>query len=585
MTTELLGSHPDEPVDGDPRDDGGEDVAVSDFTRIGPYRVVQQLGEGGMGVVHLALDTKGRAVALKALRPHVAHDADARERLAREVATLGRVRSERVAPVFDADLDAEQPYIVTRYVPGPSLDAHVKEHGPLDPDSLLRLARGLAEALRAIHESGIVHRDLKPGNVLLVDGDPVLIDFGIAHDADSSRMTMTGMVMGTPGYLSPEIIEGAEVHAATDWWGWAATLVFAASGRPPFGRGGMEAVLARVCRGDVDLTGVDHRLAPLLYAALNPDESRRPGADEVLRALEQYARGEDVTSALPARARPMPGSSATTVLPQRGTTVLPHAEPSGSPSPVRHQPAPPAYAAQGPPARHPEAYRPPPQQPRPGPPQQWPGMGQDDRESDPRIRLPLRSGVLAALVVALAGGFAIAPLLTLAVVLLGAVVARTIDGSMTSTVMRRYAHGRRRSDSAVAAAKSPLHLLGAIWTTLWASILPALVGVSALLVGGAVLARVATRPTSFDHPALLAGAGALACLTAWWGPGGPSLRRGTRSIVRTVTGPQPVRVAVIIGLVVVGLALGWAAWQIGAPQTWWPLVDSPLPSSTTLPTL
>ncbi|WP_157075024.1 serine/threonine-protein kinase, partial [Janibacter limosus] len=295
MTTQLLGD--------DPAPDGRGETGVADFDTIGPYRVLQQLGQGGMGIVHLALDARGRAVAVKVLRSHVAHDEDARARLAREVDTLARVRSQRIAPVFDADLEADQPYIVTRYVPGPSLEQRVREDGPLGAESLLALARGLAEALRAIHGVGVIHRDLKPGNVLMLDDDPVVIDFGIAHVVESSRMTMTGLVMGTPGYLSPELVEGGDVTPATDWWGWAATLVFAATGRSPFGRGGMEAVLARVCRGDADLREVDPQLAPLLHAALAPDPSQRPDADEVLMALEAWARGRPVTDVLPQRTR------------------------------------------------------------------------------------------------------------------------------------------------------------------------------------------------------------------------------------------------------------------------------------------
>ena len=115
-----------------------------------------------------------------------------------------------------------------------------------------------------------MHRDVKPGNVLLVDGDPVLIDFGIAHVADDIRLTMTGLVMGTPGYLAPEVVGGDDVTPATDWWGWAATTAFAASGTPPFGTGPMSAVLARVAAGDPDLEAVDPRIEPLLYAALSP---------------------------------------------------------------------------------------------------------------------------------------------------------------------------------------------------------------------------------------------------------------------------------------------------------------------------
>ncbi len=129
----------------------------------------------------------------------------------------------------------------------------------------------------------------------MLDGDPVLIDFGIAHVADDVRITLTGLVMGTPGYLSPEVVEGAPVTVATDWWGWAATLAFAARGAPPFGRGPMDVVLSRVSRGEADLSGVDPRLAPLLYAALSPDPARRPDADEVMDALERYAEGRPVT--------------------------------------------------------------------------------------------------------------------------------------------------------------------------------------------------------------------------------------------------------------------------------------------------
>jgi serine/threonine protein kinase len=267
-------------------------MAIGDRTTslpasVGPYRLLNRLGEGGMGVVHLGLDRGGRAVAVKVLREHVAHDPDARARLAREVSTLRRVRHPLVAEVIDADVDGEQPYVVTRFVNGPSLDEVVREHGPLAPDALIRLGRGLSAALEAIHAAGIVHRDLKPGNVLLADGKPVVIDFGIAHVADDVRLTTVGLVLGTPGYLSPEVVDGQPVTTATDWWGWAATLAFAASGRPPFGRGPMDVVIDRVRRGDTDLDGVDPRLRPLLAAALAVSPDLRPHAEQVLAALEK----------------------------------------------------------------------------------------------------------------------------------------------------------------------------------------------------------------------------------------------------------------------------------------------------------
>jgi hypothetical protein len=279
-----------------------------DVQQLGPYRLRGKLGEGGMGVVHLGLDPSGRAVAVKVLRAHVAHDPDARARLAREVSTLRRVRHPLVAEVIDADVEGELPYVVTRFVPGSGLDAVVRDAGRLDADRLVRLGRGLSSALGAIHAAGVVHRDLKPANVLMLDGDPVVIDFGIAHVADDVRLTLVGLVMGTPGYLSPEVVDGDPVTPATDWWGWAATLAFAASGRPPFGRGPMDVVIDRVRRGDCDLSGVDARLRPLLAAALAVEPTRRPHALEVLHALERYAMGEEatVTVVLPGSGRAEP---------------------------------------------------------------------------------------------------------------------------------------------------------------------------------------------------------------------------------------------------------------------------------------
>ncbi|MFC6703931.1 serine/threonine-protein kinase [Flexivirga alba] len=283
----------------------------ADQDRIGDYELIRKIGEGGMGVVYKALDADGQAVAVKVLRAHIAHDRGARERLRREVSTLVRVKSPHVAPFLDADVDGDNPYLVTSFVPGASLDEVVEDDGPFGAARLARLGRGLADALGAIHKAGIVHRDLKPGNVLMVGDDPVLIDFGIAHVADDSRLTSTGLVMGTPGYLSPEIVEGDEVSEATDWWGWAATLAYAASGRAPFGRGPMPVVLDRVCRGEYDLSGVDPRLRPLLEAALDPDATRRPAAGEVLAALDIFAGGGD-TGEIPVLAQRRPRSIAPT---------------------------------------------------------------------------------------------------------------------------------------------------------------------------------------------------------------------------------------------------------------------------------
>ena len=167
--------------------------------QVGPYRLMSRIGEGGMGVVHLAQGPDGRRVALKVLRPHVVGDAEARERLAREVSSLRLVTSPRVAEILDADPHGATPYVVTRYVPGLSLYHHVAEEGPISGRDLVHLAHGLAEALEAVHVVGVLHRDVKPTNVVMEGRSPVLIDFGLARVAEDPRLTQTGFLLGHPG--------------------------------------------------------------------------------------------------------------------------------------------------------------------------------------------------------------------------------------------------------------------------------------------------------------------------------------------------------------------------------------------------
>jgi hypothetical protein len=246
--------------------------------RLGAYRLLDRIGEGGMGVVYLARDLGHRTVALKVLRSSVAGDPTARRRLAREVETMRRVHSPFVAEVIDADLTGEIPYIVTRFVPGRTLDDLVTECGPLRGPALAQLACGLADALVAVHAAGVVHRDLKPSNVMLVHDTPVVIDFGIAQGPDATRLTMTGMFMGTPGYLAPEVIEGRPSSEASDVHAWGATVGYAATGRPPFGTGSYETIFYRIVNGQADLGGAPAALVPLLAAALARDPAYRPPA-------------------------------------------------------------------------------------------------------------------------------------------------------------------------------------------------------------------------------------------------------------------------------------------------------------------
>ncbi|MCW2948860.1 MAG: serine/threonine protein kinase, partial [Actinoallomurus sp.] len=264
---------------------------------VGPYRLLEEIGVGGMGEVYLALDSGGRALAVKVLHPVIARDAVARRRLEREVTTMRRVQSPYVAEVLDADFAARRPYIVTRYVQGRSLDERVRAGGPLRGPAFPGVARGLARALHAIHTAGIVHRDLKPANVVMVDDHPVVIDFGLAHVLDATRLTRTGTAIGTPGYLAPEILDGARAGPAADVFSWGATVVFAATGRSPYGSGPAQAVFSRVLRGRFELDGVPDDLLPMVEAALDLDPARRPGTGALLETLA--ARGR--TQSAPAR--------------------------------------------------------------------------------------------------------------------------------------------------------------------------------------------------------------------------------------------------------------------------------------------
>ncbi|MFG6195809.1 serine/threonine-protein kinase [Nonomuraea sp. JJY05] len=247
---------------------------------LGPYELLSKLGAGGFGEVHLALDAEGRTVAVKVLHPHVTADGGALARLAREVETMRRVGGPHVAEVLDASLEGGRPYLVTRYVQGRPLSAV-----PVPVADLRRLASGLADALLAMHESGVVHRDLKPANVMMADGEPVVIDFGIASALDSLSVTASGAVVGTPGYLAPEVLEGKSAGMEADVFSFGATLAYAATGRQPYGQGPASAVAYRVVHHSPDLEGVPEWLASLLRKCLSTDLAARPTAAQLCAKL------------------------------------------------------------------------------------------------------------------------------------------------------------------------------------------------------------------------------------------------------------------------------------------------------------
>ena len=535
------------------RDDEASPVVPEQEEWIGPYRLIEKLGEGGMGVVHLALAPSGRAVAIKVLRAHIAHDHEARSRLAREVQTLARVQDARVAAVLDADTEGLRPYIVTRYIPGRALDRVVSEEGPLQGEALLRLGRGLTGALHAIHAAGVIHRDLKPANVLLLDGDPVVIDFGIAHFADDIRLTMTGLVMGTPGYLSPEVVEGGSVTEATDWWGWAATLAFAASGVPPFGRGPMGVVLDRVRRGQSDLSGVDARLAPLLRAALSPMADERPHADEIVEALDRYAAGAPATVAVPVNdplpflPRQPPGPSATQALDQADV---------GAEDRETFE------DAQSDPEQDSDW---------------WAGWQTEPGQPDPRIGRPARIGTLLALMAGALGTAAVWPVVAAGLSILWFWCARFADRSVTSLVMRRHESGRRRRDIPLAVVASPWHVISSAVATVIALLLPATIAIASTFSAALAVAAISGGDPQPARSLPLVAGGFLGLMMGWWGPGGASLRRGSRSLVRGVAPGKTTTEVVVTILILLGAGLGVLAWQrLGQPDVW-PLVPGRFP--------
>jgi serine/threonine protein kinase len=278
---------------------------------IGPYRLRGRLGAGGMGRVYLGLSPGGRAVAVKVIRADLAQDAEFRTRFRREVGVARRVSGLFTAPVIDADVESTVPWLATAYVRGPSLADAVGEHGPLPAASVLVLARGLAEGLRAIHAAGVVHRDLKPANVLLAEDGPRLIDFGISRAVEASALTHTGLVVGSPGFMSPEQAEGREVGPPSDVFSLGAALAFAATGQGPFGSGSTPALVYRVvyCAPQLDLVPAEVR--PLIDRCLAKDPARRPTADDLLSGAAQPAAGwlpEPVTRALAAAPPPVPGT-------------------------------------------------------------------------------------------------------------------------------------------------------------------------------------------------------------------------------------------------------------------------------------
>ncbi|MCJ0871085.1 WD40 repeat domain-containing serine/threonine protein kinase [Streptomyces sp. AP-93] len=284
---------------------------------VGSYRLEGRLGAGGMGQVYLATSPGGRKVAVKLIRPELAATPQFRIRFAREVDAARQVGGFHTAQVVDADPEAAAPWLVTAYIPGPTLQQVVSQRGPLAPDAVLRLGAGLAEGLAAIHGCGLVHRDLKPGNVILAEDGPRIIDFGIARAVDASSLTATGSVIGTYAYMSPEQIRADRAGPASDVFALGSVVAFAATGHSPFDAPTLLTVVQRILDEPPALDGLGGELRRLLDSCLAKDPADRPSVSD-----------------LPARF---------VGVPENGTAVVPppRPEPTVALTPARHTPAPP----------------------------------------------------------------------------------------------------------------------------------------------------------------------------------------------------------------------------------------------------
>jgi serine/threonine protein kinase len=281
-----------------------EPLSEHDPRTAGDFQLHARLGAGGMGRVYLGFSPAGRAVAVKVVHPELARDAEFISRFAREVATARMVSGIYTASVVAAGMDDDPPWLATAYVPGPSLAEVVSKHGPLPEPATWRLAAGLTEALQAVHACGLVHRDLKPGNVLLAADGPRVIDFGISRALDGTSLTATGMVVGTPGYMSPEQAEGAQVGPPSDVFSLGCVLAYAATGNAPFGTGSAASVLYRVVMRPPDLAGVPARLREVMTACLAKNPAERPGLSSLAAMISRT--GPAVSAASPASYWPAP---------------------------------------------------------------------------------------------------------------------------------------------------------------------------------------------------------------------------------------------------------------------------------------
>ena len=513
-----------------------ERIGLAPGTPIGGYTVVAPLGAGGMGAVYRVVDDGGNVAALKLLHPEVGADPVARARLQREVAALQRLHHPAVARVLDAEVDSTEAFLVTELVTGDSLDQVVRRTGPLRAAPLADLADALADALTAVHDAGVVHRDLKPSNVMMTSAGPVLIDFGLARTAEDAPLTATSLVAGSPGFLAPELLdpelldpELADGEPQTvDWWGWAAVLSFAATGRPPYGTGTLGQVLARTRGGQPDLEGLPARTGAVLHWALSADPDDRAAPDDVRAALRDQAEHPD------------PDEDEPEVDRDAETDVIRNADDE-------------------------------PDEPEPDDDDEEPEeVGVDGYVRPPAF--PRWGSLLAASVLVGAAG-ALWPAATAVVVVALLVVVRTVGSDVEAMHTRRLRRGTSRWDLPRTVVAVPWHLVLSVL-----GLVPALVVAAAgtVVVGGTLWRFVGAALSSSDDAlagwpvGVVTGVVVLGFVVAtWFGPLGRTTRVGARRTLAALA-PGWVGAGVVVVACLVAAAVLASRLAHGASISWWP---------------